>query len=299
MDWLNYHHLYYFWTVAREGTIARACERLQLAQPTISAQIQSLEKALGEKLFNRTGRTLVMTEAGRVVYRYAEDIFSLGKELVDTVKGRPTGRPIRLSVGVADALPKLIAYRILLPALTLSPTVQLVCEEGKPEDLIAELAVHNLDIVLSDSPYRPDLKVRAYNHQLGECGVLIFGTNELIQRHPGPFPQMLRDAPFLFPTNNTSLRRSLDYWFESNQIRPDNRGEFEDSALIKVFGQASVGFFAASSVIEAEIVRQYNVQVVGRIDTVRERFYAISVERKLKHHAVIAICDAARRSLFV
>lgn len=299
MDWLNYHHLYYFWTVAREGTIARACERLQLAQPTISAQIQSLEKSLGEKLFNRTGRNLVMTEAGRVVYRYAEDIFSLGKELVDTVKGRPTGRPIRLAVGVADALPKLIAYRILLPALTLSPPVQLVCEEGKPEDLIAELAVHNLDIVLSDSPYRPDLKVRAYNHQLGECGVLIFGTPELIRRHPGPFPQMLHDAPFLFPTNNTSLRRSLDYWFETHQLRPDTRGEFEDSALVKVFGQASVGFFAASSVIEAEITKQYGVQVVGRIDTIRERFYAISVERKLKHHAVISICDAARRSLFV
>lgn len=298
MDWLNYHHLLYFWVVAKEGTIAAACKELNLAQPTISAQLRTLERSLGEKLFTRVGRNLALTETGRVVYRYADEIFSLGRDLLDTVKGRPTGRPLRFNVGVADVLPKLVAYRLLEPALHLPEQVQLVCHEGSPPELLTRLAVYELDLVLSDSPIGPDVKVRAFNHLLGECGVSIFGTNDLAAKYRRRFPKSLDGAPFIIPTANTALRRALEHWFDSEDIRPSVFGEFEDSALLKVFGQAGVGLFAAPTVIEKEVQRQYSVKVVGRVESVRERFYAISVEKKVKHPAVLAIADEARQKLF-
>ena len=297
MEWLNYHHLLYFWVVAKEGTIAAACKELHLAQPTISAQLRSLERSLGEKLFMRVGRNLALTETGRVVYRYADEIFSLGRDLLDTVQGRPTGRPLRFNVGVADVLPKLVAYRLLEPALHLPEQVQLVCHEGSPAELLARLAVFELDLVLSDSPIGPDVRVRAFNHLLGECGVTIFGTKDLAAKYRRRFPKSLDGAPFIIPTANTSLRRAIDHWFDSEDIRPSVFGEFEDSALLKVFGQAGVGLFAAPTVIEKEVQRQYGVKVVGRLESVRERFYAISVEKKVKHPAVVAIADEARRKL--
>lgn len=298
MQWLNYHHLLYFWVVAREGTIAAACKELNLAQPTISAQIRSLERSLGEKLFTRVGRNLALTETGRLVYRYADDIFTLGRDLLDTVQGRPTGRPLRFNVGVADVLPKLVAYRLLEPALHLAEQVQLVCHEGSPPELLTRLAVYELDLVLSDSPIGPDVKVRAFNHLLGECGVSIFGSGKLAARYRRRFPKSLDGAPFIFPTANTALRRAMEHWFDGEDIRPSVLGEFEDSALLKVFGQAGVGLFAAPTVIETEVRRQYGVKVVGRLDSVRERFYAISVEKKVKHPAVLAIADEARQKLF-
>jgi LysR family transcriptional activator of nhaA len=299
VDWLNYHHLLYFWTVAREGSITKACERLHLAQPTISAQIRSLEKSLGEPLFERQGRRLVLTEVGRLVYRYADEIFTLGRELRDTIKGRPSGgRPLRLRVGVADALPKQVVYRLLEPALRLDQSLQIICYEGKPEPLVAELALHALDIVLSDTPLGPGAKVRAFSHQLGECGITIMGTPKLIAQLSGPFPDCLHDAPMLLPTDNTTLRHSLEPWFDSLGIRPRVVAEFEDTALLKVFGQAGLGLFVIPSVIETEVCRQYGVEVVGRTEALRERFYAISIERKLKHPAVVAISEAARRELF-
>ncbi len=298
MQWLNYHHLLYFWVVAKEGTIAAACKELNLAQPTISAQLRSLERSLGEKLFTRVGRNLALTEMGRVVFRYADEIFSLGRDLVDTVQGRPTGRPLRFNVGVADVLPKLVAYRLLEPALHLPEQVQLVCHEGSPQELLTRLAVYELDLVLSDSPIGPDVKVRAFNHLLGECGVSIFGTKDLAATYRRRFPESLDGAPFIVPTANTALRRAIDHWFESHDIRPSVFGEFEDSALLKVFGQAGVGLFAAPTVIEKEVQRQYGVRVVGRVESVRERFYAISVEKKVKHPAVLAIADQARQRLF-
>ena len=298
MEWLNYHHLHYFWVVAKEGTIAAACEKLHLAQPTISAQLRALENAIGDKLFKRVGRNLVLTDTGRMVYRYADDIFSLGGELLDTLRGRPTGNPLRFSVGVADVLPKLVAYRLLEPALKLPETIQLVCRESTPAELLAQLAIHELDLVLSDSPIGPGVRVRAFNHLLGECGVSIFGTKELATAYRRRFPGSLDGAPFLLPPDNTSLRRSLEQWFDSQGVRPSVVAEFDDSALLKVFGQAGAGVFAAPTVIEREIERQYGVRVVGRLESVRERFYAISVERKVKHPAVVAIADAAREKLF-
>ena len=298
MEWLNYHHLHYFWVVAKEGTIAAACEKLHVAQPTISAQLRSLEKSLGEKLFKRVGRSLVLTETGRTVYRYADEIFPLGGELLDTLRGRPTGNPLRFRVGVADVLPKLVAHRLLEPALKLPETIQLVCHESTPAELLARLAIHDLDLILSDGPIGPDVRVRAYNHLLGECGIAIFGSKELAAAHRRRFPRSLDGAPFLMPAGNTSLRRSLDFWFDSEDIRPSVVGEFDDDALLKVFGQAGAGLFAAPGVIEKEICRQYGVRIVGRVESVRERFYAISVERKVKHPAVIAIAHAAREKLF-
>lgn len=299
MAWLNYHHLHYFWMVAREGSIARASSQLNLAQPTISGQLHALEEALGEKLFSRVGRNLVLTEVGRVVFRYADEIFTLGRELMETLQGHPTGRPLRLVVGVADVLPKLIAYRLLEPALHLAATpVHIICREGKLDRLLAELVVYELDVVLSDAPSGTLNRVRAFNHLLGECGVSLFGTAQLATQYRPGFPGSLHGAPFLLPTDNTMIRRGLERWFEATDIRPHVVGEFEDSALLSVFGQTSLGMFAAPSVIETEVQQQYGVELIGRLDEVRESFYAIAVERKLKHPAIVALSEAARQTLF-
>ena len=298
MEWLNYHHLLYFWTVAKEGSIARACEKLRLAQPTISGQLRLLEDTLGEKLFVKQGRGLAMTEVGQVVYRYAEEIFGLGRELQDVLKGRPRGRPLRLLAGVSDLIPKLIAYRVLRPALDMSEPVQIICDEGPPEHLLAELAEHRMDVVLSDAPIPPTVRVKAYNHLLGTSTASIFATPQLAARYRKHFPACLDGAPFLLPMNESSLRRPLEQWFEAENIRPAVIGEFKDRALMTTFGQAGAGIFAAPTAIEKEIREQHGVVSVGRIDSIVERFYAISAERKLKHPAVVTISDAAREKLF-
>ena len=298
MEWLNYHHLLYFWVVACHGSVTRAAAELRLAQSTVSTQLRTLEEVLGEKLFARTGRRLVLTDVGRLVFRYADEIFGLGRELLETVKGRPTGQPMRLTVGIADAVPKLIAYRFLGPALTGAEPVRIICREDKPDRLLAQLAVHGLDLVLSDAPIGPTTKVRAFNHLLGECGVTFFAAPALARTCRRGFPRSLGGAPMLLPTDNTALRRSLDDWFESEDIRPRVASEFEDSALLMAFGQAGMGLFPAPSAIERQVRSQYGVVVVGRLDTVRERFYAISGERRLKHPAVVAISEAARQRVF-
>ena len=298
MDWLNYHHLLYFWVVAREGSIVRACEQLHLAQPTVSSQLRKLEKALGNPLFKRVGRNMVLTETGQVVLRYADEIFSLGQELTDVLKGRPTGAPVRLLVGVADVLPKLICYRLLEPALRLPESVQIICHGGSLHQLLMDLAEHRLDIVLSDSPVSPAVSVRAYSHLLGECGATVFGTADRARKLRPRFPESLHGTPFLAPGEKTVLRRSLDHWFDERGVRPQIVGEFSDSALLKAFGQAGVGVFVGPSAIQEEICRQYRVRPIGELPDVRERFYAISVERKLQHPAVVAISETARRKLF-
>ena len=298
MEWLNYHHLLYFWVVACHGSVTRAAAELRLAQSTVSTQLRTLEEVLGEKLFARTGRRLVLTDVGRLVFRYADEIFGLGRELLETVKGRPTGQPMRLTVGIADAVPKLIAYRLLRPALAVAEPVRIICREDKPDRLLAELAIHELDLVLSDAPIGPTTKVRAFNHLLGECGVTFFGTPALARTCRRGFPRSLGDAPVLLPTDNTALRRSLDDWFESEDVRPRVMSEFEDSALLMAFGQAGMGLFPAPSAIERQVRSQYGVVVVGRLDAVCERFYAISGERRLKHPAVVAISEAARQRVF-
>ena len=298
MEWLNYHHLLYFWTVAREGSVARACQRLHLSQPTISGQLRALEEALGEKLFTREGRGLVLTEVGRTVYSYADEIFSLGRELMDNLRDRPTGRPLRLAVGIADVVPKLIAYRLLEPALALPERVQMTCREDKPERLLAELALHGVDLVLADAPLSPSIRIRAFSHLLGECGICFFGVPALAAAYRRRFPASLEGAPLLLPTDNTTLRRSLDQWFDLQGVHPHVVGEFEDTALLKVFGQAGAGLFAAPAAIEQEVRKQYGAVVVGRVEQIRERYYAISAERRLKHPAVVAISEAAHHRIF-
>ncbi|MFO0691725.1 MAG: transcriptional activator NhaR [Myxococcota bacterium] len=298
MEWLNYHHLLYFWTIARTGSISAASAELRLAQPTLSGQLRVLEDQLGTKLFERSGRRLVLTDVGRDVFRYADEIFALGRELMDTVRGRPTGQGRRLVVGVADVVPKLVAFRLLEPALRLAEPVRLVCREDDSERLMADLAVQALDLVISDSPIAPSVKVRAFNHLLGESGTSFFAVATLAAEHRRGFPRSLSGAPMLLPVESTVLRRSLDRWFDAEQIRPRIVSEFEDSALLKAFGHAGMGIFPGPTILEAEIRRQYGVTVVGRTDAVTERFYAITVERRIKNPAIAAISEAARERLF-
>jgi LysR family transcriptional activator of nhaA len=297
MEWLNYHHLLYFWTVARIGSVSRASTELRLTQATVSAQLKSLEQALGEKLFRKSGRHLVLTDTGKVVFRYAEEIFSLGQELMGTLKGRPPGRMARVTVGVTDVMPKLVAYQLIEPALKLKEPYRIICREGTNSELLAALAVHDIDVMLSDAPMDPAVNVRAFNHLLGESGVVLFGASGLAAKYRAGFPQSLDSAPFLLPTSNTTARRSLDQWFEAQHIRPAIVAEFEDSALLQVFGQRGLGLFVAHSLISIEVQRQYGVKTVGQLDGVTERFYAVSLDRKLKHPAVVAISEAARARL--
>ncbi len=298
VDWLNYHHLLYFRTVAREGGVAQAAAKLHLTHPTVSAQVKELEAALGEKLFERRGRSLVLTEVGRVVYRYADEIFGLGSELLETVRGRPSGRPLRLVVGVANAVPKAVACRLLEPALRLPEPVRLVCREDKTERLAADLARHDLDVVLTDAPLSPLVGVKAFSHLLGECGVTFLAPPSSAARLRRRFPKSLDGEPFLMPTDGTALRRSLDQWFEDVGVRPMVAIECEDSALLKAFAQRGAGAFAAPSAIADEVARQFGVRKVGSTDAVRERFYAVTVERRIRHPAVAAISQAAREELF-
>ena len=298
MHWLNYHHLLYFWVVAREGSISRASQHLHLAQPTISAQIGRLEKSLGADLFQKAGRNLQLTDTGRMVFRYADEIFSLGRELSDAVKGRPVGQPLRFTVGTPDVLPKLIVHRLLKPAFKLSEPVRLVVREGKFDALLGDLATHELDLVISDSPVPPNVSVKAFNHLLGECGVAFFAAPDMARRYRQDFPRSLDGAPMLAPGEATAIRRGLDQWFDDNGVQPTIVAEFQDSALLKVFGQEGLGIFPAPAAIRAEIERQYRVKHVGTLEDVREKYFAVSVERRLKHPAVVAISAAARAELF-
>jgi LysR family transcriptional activator of nhaA len=298
MEWLNYHHLLYFWTVAREGGISKAAEKLRLSQPTISAQIRLLEESLGERLFQRHGRTLVLTDVGRVAYRYADEIFGIGRELMETLRGRPAGRPLQLAVGVANAVPKLIAYRLLHPAVQSEEPVYVVCREDNAEQLTTLLATHALDVVVADSPAPPHVRVKVFNHLLGESDVAFFAPAALALRLRRRFPRSLTEAPLLVPTANAALRRALDEWFEKEDLRPRLAGEFEDSALMKVFGQRTGVVFPAPTAIASDVCRLYGVREIGRTSAVRERYYAISAERRLKHPAVLAITSAARDELF-
>jgi LysR family transcriptional regulator, transcriptional activator of nhaA len=298
MEWLNYHHLFYFWKVVRAGSITRACEELSLAPPTISAQLRSLEDQMGEKLLTRSGRSLVPTEMGRVVFRYAEDIFALGLELMDAVKQRPTGKPLRLAIGVDDVLPKEIAQALIEPALHLAESVRIVCREGGLERLVADLALHELDVVLSDAPVTPSLNVRAYNHPLGESDVVWVGTPALAKAYRRGFPRSLDGAPILLPTDDTAIRRDLDQWCAALGIRPVIVGEFEDYALLRAFGKRGTGIYPTFQILENELKRLYGLKRIGLAKGVTGRFYAISVEKKVRNPAVAAICEAARRSLF-
>ncbi|TKB88688.1 MAG: transcriptional activator NhaR [Nitrospira sp.] len=297
MEWLNYHHLLYFWSVAKHGTVAKAGEELRLSQPTISAQLRLLEDALGEKLFRRSGRYLVLTEMGRVVFNYAEDIFSMGQDLMNTVKGRGSDKPMRLVVGIADAVPKLLASQLLKSAFKVSRATRVVCWEDKLDRLLADLAIHSLDLVIADTPAPPNIKVQAYSHLMGESSVTLFAMTKLARQYRRNFPRSLEGAPFLLPTANATLRRLLDDWFIRNDLHPQLVGEIEDSATLKAFGHEGYGIFPGSTALEKEIRRQYQVEVLGRITSIKQRFYAITVERRLKHPTVMAIVESTRKDL--
>lgn len=298
MEWLNYHHLLYFWTVAKEGSVARASRVLRLSQPTISGQVKQLEHALQERLFERKGRNLVLTETGEMVFGYADEIFGLGRELMDSLRGRPSGRPARLNVGISDVFPKLIAFRILELATTMDPPVEMVCREDKTERLLAELSIHGFDLVLTDTPFSGQVSVRAFNHLLGQSEVAFFGVRKLAERYRRGFPESLDGAPFLLPTRHSVLRRAVDRWFETHAIRPLVIAEFDDSALMKVFGAHGKGIFPAVTVIEHDIKNDFSALKIGAAEGVTEQFFAITVDRRIKNPAVQAISQAARESVF-
>ncbi|MFC1774194.1 transcriptional activator NhaR [Pseudomonadota bacterium] len=296
---INYKHLHYFLAVAREGGVARASERLHLTPQTISGQLSLLEEYLGVDLFSRVGRNLELTDTGRMVLSYADEIFSLGGELEEVIHQLPEGRPQLFRVGVVDVVPKSIAHRILMPALQMPEPVRMMCREASLDTLLAELAVHRLDLVLADRPIPPTVSTRGFSHKLGECAVSFFATEKLEKQLKGDFPHCLDGAPLLLPSSGNQLRSGIDKWLDKHRIHPRMIAEFDDSALMKAFGQDGAGIFIAPAAIEAEVEWQYQVTAIGRVDEVQEHFYAISVERRVLHPVVSIVLEAARESLFV
>lgn len=297
MEWLNYHHLQYFWVTAREGSIARASAKLHLSQPTISAQIKRLEESLGVKLFQRQGRSLVLTETGRVVHQYASEIFGTGRDLLDAIKANQPGRAVPLAVGVANAVPKLVAYRLLRPLLDATAPMHLVCREENTEQLLTQLATHALDVVLTDTPAPPHIRVKVFNHVLGESDTAFFAPVARAASLKRRFPLSLHGVMMVAPTSSTALRRDLDAWLDTAGIKPDIVAEFDDPALMKVCGAEYGAVFPAPAAIADDICRVYKVALIGRTDGIKERYYAISAERRLRHPGVLAITSAARDKL--
>jgi len=289
---LNYRHLYFFWIVAKEGSITQAAERLGLAIQTISTQLGLLEQAIGKSLFAPQGRRLVLTEAGRIALRYADQIFLLGEQMQEALADSDVGRTMRLTVGLSDSLPKLIASRVLQAALQLPEKVKLVCYEDRFETLLGDLSVHKLDVVLADRPVQSGTTLRVFSHLLGESDIMLFGLPALAEKYRPGFPASLNGAPLLLPTRNNAIRGRIDHWFETHNLRPDIVGEFDDNALLNTFGRNGMGLFPAPSALTADVETQFGALPVGELQNVHEQFYAISNERKIKHPAVDAILSA-------
>jgi LysR family transcriptional activator of nhaA len=298
MDRLNYNHLLYFWLVAREGGVGKAAERLRLAQPTLSGQIRTLESVLGERLFEKVGRRLQLTEMGRLVFRYADEIFSLGEELMGAVKGRPTAGPLRLTIGLADVITKPMAHRLILPMLKEPDPVRLVVREDSPEKLLAALVANELDVLLLDSSPGPDTGIVVISHRLGESGVTLLATSDLATRYRRRFPKALNGAPFLLPGRTTGLRRGLEQWFERHHVHPHVVGEFDDSALIMEFGHGGSGIFAVPSVVERDIRRKHGMARIGNVDGVRRELFAVALQKRFSHPGVVKFIERARHELF-
>ncbi len=293
-DFLNYHHLRYFWTVAREGSLRAAAEKLGASQPSMCSQIKLLEGSLGEKLFRTSGRRLVLTEFGQVVFGYAEEIFALGGEILRATKQLPTARSLRLHVGVVDSFPKLVSYDILQPVFSHEPSVQLTCNEGKLPDLVAMLTTHRSDMVLSDEPASPGTSGMVFNHHLGFSDIAFCAMPLLARRLKGRFPKCLHGAPALLPTQNCHLRRDLERWFSEQGIQPRVVGEFEDAALSKIVASNGVGFIALPRRVLAEAVERYGFVCIGKTKDIQSQFYAITAERRLTHPAILAITNRMR-----
>jgi LysR family transcriptional activator of nhaA len=295
---LNFKHLRYFWAVAANGSIARAAEILHLTPQTISGQLRELEEQLDVKLFEKTGRNLALTDSGRMVFSYADEMFRLSSELQDVLQGRVPCAALTLNVGVAMVVPKLLAYRLLEPVLAMEEPVRLVCQEAPLSELLADLSVHKLDLVIADCPLSPTLNVRAYNHPLGESGISFFAAQSVARKYQKNFPLSLDGAPMLMPTSSSALRRMLEQWFDVRDIKPLIVAEFDDRALMKAFGEANAGIFTSPTAVEEDVVAKYGVRAIGRASDISESFYAISAERRIKHPAVSVITDAARSELF-
>lgn len=296
---LNLKHLHYFWSVASKGSVTKAAETLYLTPQTISGQLRHLEDQVGGKLFDRDGRNLVLTETGRLVFSYADEMFRLGVELQDVLAGHDPGSALTLKVGVAMVVPKLLAYRVLEPVLQMNESVRLICHEAPLVDLLADLSVHKLDVVLADSPLNPTINVRAYNHVLGESGISFFATPDQVEALRTDFPVNLDGTPMLMPSGGSTLRRDLEAWFERHNINPIVVAEFDDRALMKAFGERGTGVFTSPSAVEQDVLNKYGVNTIGRTQELTERYYLISAERRIKHPAVSAITEAARNELFV
>ncbi|PHS69301.1 MAG: transcriptional activator NhaR [Methylophaga sp.] len=294
---INYKHLHYFWTVAKQGGITRASEQLHITPQTISGQLSLLEENLGIDLFTRVGRNLEITDTGKLVLSYAEEIFALGSELEQMMHHLPDGRPQLFRVGVVDVVPKSIAHQILLPALHMPDATRMVCKEADLDTLLAELAIHRLDLVLADRPIPPTVSTRCFSHKLGECAVSFFATKELAAQLSGDFPQCLNGAPILLPSRGNQLRTSIDQWLNKQRIHPRIVAEFDDSALMKAFGQEGVGIFIASTAIANEVMKQYSVSAIGQSSEIKESFYAISVERRISNPIVSAVIESGQQCL--
>ncbi|MBI3230997.1 MAG: transcriptional activator NhaR [Burkholderiales bacterium] len=291
---INFHHLYYFWVVAHEGGVTRAAERLGVAVQTISTQLGLLEQSLGKSLMSLQGRRLVLTEAGRSALTYADQIFLLGEQMQEALAQEELGRTLRLTVGISDALPKAVAYNVLQAALAMpgaSQRLRLVCFEGQFESLLGDLALHKLDVLLTDRPYSGNASVRAFSHPLAEYEISLFGTAELAAKYSENFPACLQGAPLLLPTRNTALRARLDQWLEANKVKAEIVGEFEDGALMKTFGARGLGLFPGPAVVDSDPDVQQQIVSVGEMAGVREQCFAISNDRKIKHPAVEAILE--------
>ena len=295
---INLKHLRYFWAVASYGSIAKASQALHLTPQTISGQLRDLEESIGEKLFAREGRNLVLTEIGRMVFSYADEMFQLGIELQDVLDGQTFGVKITVKFGVAMIVPKLLAYRVLEPVLRMNEPTNLICHEAPLVDLLADMSIHKLDAVLSDCPINPSLNIRAYNHPLGGSGITFFSVPEHAKKLKKNFPENLHDFPFLMPSKSSSLRMNLENWFDQHAIKPRVVAEFEDRALMKAFGERGTGVFTSPQTMEEDVLEKYGVRVIGRTDEVQENFYLISPERRIRNPAVTAITEAARANLF-
>ena len=298
MAQLNYKHLRYFWAVARSGSIARASEQLHVTPQSISGQLRRARGVTGDRALRRAGRGLEVTESGRRILSYADEIFALGDELVEVARDQAAKKTIPFRIGVADSVPKTVAYRVIEPALRLAEPLRLICREGRLASLLGELAVHRLDLVIADRPMPPELNVRGYNHLLGTSDITVFATEAVARTLKGKFPALLENAPLLLPGEGVALRPRLLQWLEAQDLRPRVVGEFDDSGLMKAFGQGGAGLFVAPTAIAGDVCRQYGVRAIGRIEAVVEQLYAITTERRMRHPATVAVSDAAQHDVF-
>lgn len=299
MRWLNYHHLYYFLTVCQKGSVTAASRHLRLSQPTVSAQLRSLEDVLGHKLFEKQGRSLVLTETGRCVRDYAEQIFALGSELFRVIEGAIIPTRQLLKIGITDMMPKHVVYRLIDPLFATHPSLRIVFYEDTSERLLSMLSIQEIDLVIADTPIPPQVKIKAFNHLLGESAISVLATRKLAKKYKKHFPHSMDNAPILLPVTLAVVRRELDTFFQSLSIQPSIVGEFQDSALMKIFAKSGRGLLPVPSIVEKEVCTEYSLSVVGRITEVKERFYLLSPERRLHHPAVSQLHDRAQRGLFI